>query len=73
MHGVANGNIYFTFVHDTAGLPKDVRESFYQSTDKYLHEIMVDLVNIGILDQSDLNTMNYKIKVTYQQSCEVTE
>ena len=73
MHGVANGNIYFTFVHDTAWLPKEVRESFYQSTDNYLHEIMLDLVNIGILDQNDLNTMNYKIKVTYQQSCEVTE
>ena len=72
MHWVAN-DIDFTFVHDTAGLPKEARNSFYQSTDKYLHEIMADLVNIGILDNSNLKTMNYKIKVTYQQSCEVTE
>ena len=73
MHGVAYDRMYFTFVHDTAWLPKEVRESFYQSTDKYLHEIMYDLVNIGILDENDLKTMNYKIKVTYQQSCEITE
>lgn len=73
MHGVAYDRMYFTFVHDTAWLPKEARESFYQSTDKYLHEIMYDLVNIGILDENDLKTMNYKIKVTYQQSCEITE
>ena len=73
MHGVAYDKMYFTFVHDTAGLPKEARESFYQNTDKYLHDIMIDLVNIGILDDNDLKTMNYKIKVTYQQSCEVTE
>lgn len=73
MHGVAYDRMYFTFVHDTAWLPKEARDSFYQSTDKYLHEIMYDLVNIGILDENDLKTMNYKIKVTYQQSCEITE
>ena len=73
MHGVAYDRMYFTFVHDTAWLPKEARESFYQTTDKYLHDIMIDLVNIGILDDNDLKTMNYKIKVTYQQSCEVTE
>lgn len=73
MHGVAYDKMYFTFVHDTAWLPKEARESFYQSTDKYLHEIIYDLVNIGILDENDLKTMNYKIKVTYQQSCEITE
>ena len=73
MHGVASDKIDFNFVHDTSGLPKEDRNSFYQSTDKYLHEIMTDLVNIGILDQNDLKTMNYKIKVTYQQSCEITE
>ena len=73
MHGVASDNIDFSFVHDTSWLPKEDRNSFYQSTDKYLHEIMLDLVNIGILDNNDLKTMNYKIKVTYQQSCEITE
>jgi hypothetical protein len=38
-----------------------------------LQDILADLVNINILDENDLKIMNNKIKVTYQQSCEVTE
>jgi hypothetical protein len=34
---------------------------------------MADLVNIKILDENDLKTLNNKIEVTYQQSCDVTE
>ncbi len=73
IHEAAYDKMYFTFVHDTAWLPNEAKNSFYQSTDKYVHEIITDLVNIGVLDDNDLKTLNYKIKVTYQQSCEVTE
>jgi hypothetical protein len=34
---------------------------------------MADLVNIKILDEKDLETLNNKIEVTYSQSCDITE
>ena len=66
-------NINFTFKHDTSGLPSEAKKAFSNSTENYLQDIMADLVNIHILDQNDLNVLNNKIEVTYQQSCEITE
>ncbi len=63
----------FNFIHNTDWLPNDAKKSFSESTDNYLHEIMADLVNINILDKDDLKTLNNKIEVTYQQSCDITE
>lgn len=63
----------FTFIHDTSWLPNDTKKSFSETTENYLQEIMADLVNINILNKNDLNIMNNKIEVTYQQSCNVTE
>ena len=63
----------FTFVHDTSGLPNDAKKSFSESSENYLQEILVDLLNIGILDKNDLKILNNKIEVTYLQSCDVTE
>lgn len=63
----------FSFTHDTSGLPNDAKKTFSESTDNYLQDIMADLVNIKILDENDLKTLNNKIEVTYQQSCDVTE
>jgi hypothetical protein len=34
---------------------------------------MADLVDIKILDENDLKTLNNKIEVTYLQSCDITE
>lgn len=63
----------FTFIHNTDWLPNDARKSFSETTEKYLQEIMTDLVAINILDKNDLKILNNKIEVTYQQSCNVTE
>jgi len=63
----------FTFVHNTDWLPNDSKKSFSETTEKYLQEILSDLVNIHILDEDDLKTLNNKIEVTYQQSCDITE
>jgi hypothetical protein len=66
-------NLDFTFIHDTSGLPNNVKKSFSETTETYLQEIMADLVNINILDKNDLKILNNKIEVTYLQSCNVTE
>lgn len=66
-------NLDFTFIHDTSGLPNNVKKSFSETTEKYLQEIMADLVDINILDKNDLKILNNKIEVTYLQSCNVTE
>ncbi len=63
----------FTFTHDTSGLPNEAQKSFSESSENYLQEILANLVEIHILDQSDLKTLNNKIEVTYQQSCNITE
>ena len=66
-------NLNFSFTHDTTGLPTDVKKTFSESTENYLQDIMADLVNIKILDEKDLETLNNKIEVTYSQSCDITE
>ena len=63
----------FTFIHNTDWLPNDAKKSFSETTENYLQEIMANLVDINILDKNDLKTLNNKIEVTYQQSCNVTE
>ena len=63
----------FTFIHNTDWLPNNAKKSFSETTENYLQEIMADLVNINILDENDLKTLNNKIEVTYQQSCDITE
>ena len=73
LHGTAQSRINFNFIHDVSGLPNDAKSTFKESTEKYLQEIMADLVNINILDEDDLKVMNNKIKVNYQQNCEITE
>lgn len=73
IHWSATNEIKFNFNHDTSWLPRDAKQSFSATTEKYLQDILADLVNINILDENDLKIMNNKIKVTYQQSCEVTE
>jgi len=73
-HNSATTNkLNFTFIHNTNWLPNDAKKSFSETTENYLQEIMADLVNINILDKNDLKTLNNKIEVTYQQSCNVTE
>lgn len=73
-HGSASTKkLDFTFIHDTSGLPNEAKKSFSETTENYLQEIMADLVDINILDKNDLKTLNNKIQVTYQQSCNVTE
>lgn len=63
----------FTFTHDTSWLPSDAKQSFSESTENYLQEIMSNLVDINILDKNDLKILNNKIEVTYLQSCDITE
>lgn len=63
----------FIFNHDTSGLPIEAKKSFSESTEEYLQAIMSDLIDINILDNSDLEILNKKIDVTYLQSCDVTE
>lgn len=63
----------FKFIQNTSWLPSDAKKSFSETTENYLLEIMADLVNINILDENDLKTLNNKIEVTYQQSCDITE
>ena len=73
-HGSATTNkLNFTFNHDTSGLPTESKKTFSESTENYLQDIMADLININILDKSDLKILNNKIEVTYQQSCDITE
>lgn len=72
-HNSATKNLNFTFIHNTDGLPNNAKITFSESSEKYLQDIMADLVGIGILDQNDLNTLNNKIEVNYLQSCNVTE
>jgi len=72
-NSAATKKIDFTFTHDTSGLPSDAKKSFSESTEKYLQEIMTDLVDINILDKNDLKILNNKIEVTYSQSCDITE
>lgn len=72
-NSAATKKLDFTFIHNTSGLPDNAKKSFYESTENYLQEIMADLVNINILDKDDLKTLDNKIEVTYQQSCNVTE
>jgi hypothetical protein len=73
-HGSApTRKLDFIFNHDTSGLPIEAKKSFSESTEEYLQAIMSDLIDINILDNSDLEILNKKIDVTYLQSCDVTE
>ena len=72
-HSSADKKLDFTFTHDTSGLPNNAKETFSESTENYLQDIMADLVDIKILDENDLKTLNNKIEVTYSQSCDITE
>ena len=63
----------FTFTHDTNGLPTNAKQSYLKSTEKFLQELLINLVNDNILNRNDLEIMNNKINVTYTQSCDFTE
>jgi hypothetical protein len=54
-------------------LPEKEKKQFSKDTDKYLHEIIDDLVKRNIFNQTDISRLNNNINVTYQQSCKVTE
>ena len=73
IHGVAQSKISFNFIHDISWLPNDAKNVFKETTERYLQEIIANLVDIRILDENDLKIMNNKIKVTYQQNCQITE
>ncbi len=66
-------NVAFTFNHNTSWLPEKEKKQFSKDTDKYLHEIIDDLVKRNIFNQTDISRLNNNINVTYQQSCKVTE
>ena len=72
-HNVASNRLSFTFKHDTSGLPTTIRDKFYTDTEKYLQDTMADLVAKHILNYNDIQILNNKINVTYQQSCQTTE
>jgi len=72
-HNAATNRLNFTFNHDTSWLPSQIKDNFYKDTEKYLQETISDLVSKNILDYSDIQRLNWKINVTYQQSCKTTE
>lgn len=63
----------FTFIHNTDWLPDNAKTTFSKSTEMYLQKIMANLVNDNILNKNDLNILNNKIQVAYQQTCDFTE
>ena len=65
--------IDFTFKHDTSALPNKVKQSYSESTDIYLQDILASLMNDNILDKTDLKSLKNKIYVEYKQNCDFTE
>ena len=72
-HNVATSNDWFKFKHDTSWLPESIRSSFSKNTERYLQETLADMLTRHILNAEDIATLNNKIDVTYNQSCEITE